>query len=403
MCIHRSSVGHARYMYPFLILALLIFLAPVSSFCEQLNGGYSMQYATSALTIPFRAQQYVVHTRGSSVSTDAGTWTNATGAFSFSYGYKTNLELELTAILYQDLNLAAEYTTEEPGPEDERQATNIPDNLYFRWKYGNMRLTSGLPLFFGVQGTAHMRLSKGTITNVWLEPYYGDKMSTQINLLFSYISNPLYPDDGFQAHYNVGYINLNDAATFSKSTDALKVYFGLYYPFSPRFAGMLETQGTYFFGYPEFAEDIFSMEEYGYITPSIRYRFSNIVSYVGGVDILFYEGEENTSPLLQPEGFPNYPGWRISSKLVFTPIMGGIEGPGYTTGAYMPGAMPMAQPSAVGGAYGAANRAALYDWGGSVKDDVQYIEVELDKIREDRRKAEEKLQKIKKKLKSGNK
>jgi hypothetical protein len=116
---------------------------------------------------------------------------------------------------------------------------------------------------------------------------------------------------------------------------------------------------------------------------------------MSGVDIKVFDNENMTySSLVMDKDDPNYPAWRVTSKLIVNSVSMG--GPSYSS-AFQGGMAPAGGGRPMGGAM-VGNQAALYDWGGSVKDDVQYIEVELEKIREDRRKAEEKLQKIKRKI-----
>lgn len=360
----------------FILTAIFGVFAGSPAQAEQFNGGFTFQYATSALTLPLRTPTYVLHTRASMVDVQGDAWSDMTGAFSINYGLMKNFEMELTTILYQDLNLSS-----IPAQNGERRTMNIPGNFYLRWKYGNMRLWKDWPLYFGIQGSAHLPLVGEAENNIWLEPYYGNNMSFAFNMLFSYVTNPDYPEDGFQINYNFGYLNNNDGPSLSSSTEAIKAFFGVYYPFSAKFSGTLESQGTYFLGYPLFMKNIYSIEEYGYVTPSVKYKFSPLIALTTGVDIRVYQKENMTSALLQPDDVDNYPAWRVTSKLSFTPVVNAIR-----TGGPM------------GGGYGATNRGNLYDWGGVAPGDLGSMEIELEKIREDRKKAEQQLEELKKKV-----
>ncbi|MDP8205228.1 MAG: hypothetical protein P9L92_01085 [Candidatus Electryonea clarkiae] len=361
-------------------------------------GGNSQQYTTSALTLTPGSKSYVIHSRASLVKVGEDNWSNMTGAGSYHFGFTRNVEFGITGILYQDLNLSSTST------ETESKTTNVPDRLILRWKYGNKQIGQN-PFYYGFQGTANTRFSSSAVSNVSFEPYISDKLSMQFNALFSYIGNPLYPDDALQIHYNIGYINYGDSGQLSTSAEAIKVSCAYVFPLNARMVLNLESQGTYFLGFPTHNIKIFSSEDYGYITPSVNWKIVPGITFMSGVDVKVYEQKTDVTILPSGVEFPNYPVWRITSKIIIN--ASSVSGPSFSTATFQGGGglssavSPMAAP-AVGSGYTATNRAALYDWGGSVKDDVQYIEVELEKIREDRRKAEEKLNKIKSKIQNKN-
>jgi len=372
------------------VAATLLLSAGNGLRAEQLNGGYSLQYAASALTLSKGMWLFKVHSRASLFTVNGTSVSDVTGAFSMNYGFSNNLETEATLILYQDLN----YSAPIGG-----STANTPDDLLVRWKWGNMQMPlAGLPLYFALSGTA--RISLGGVSNTYLEPYDSPGTTAQLNMIFSYFRNPIYPNDDLQIHYNFGYINFNDGIDFSSSTSAVRLYFGVWYPFNDKVAASVESHGTYFLGYPESLGSIYSIEEYGYLTPSLHYTFSPVVTFITGADIRIYEKKDLSFALNVPPGAPNYPPWRISSKLVYYPSAGrlGTGGPGFGQYGATPAGAPAPGAPPVGGGYGAASRAALYDWGGNIESDIQYMEIELEKIREDRKKAEEQLQKLKNKL-----
>ncbi len=391
--LHEGWGGHMRKLLWIVVVALLLSVA--SSYAEQFQGGYTLQYVSAAQTIPKGSRTYLLHTRGSMVSIDGDSWSNATIAFSYNYGFLQNTELEVSGVLYQDLNLSS-----VPGDDEQPRTANTPGRIYLRWKYAGKQFGTS-PFFWGLQGTLLTKFSSETVENVYLEPYSSSNLGMQFNVLFSYLANPLSIEDGLQITYNFGYVNYNDSGQFSTSTDAMVVYSGISYPLNQRLTLALESQGTYVMSYPQDWAEVYSIEAYGYLTPSIRYAIMPGVSLLSGIDIKYYENDELTDKTLQPSSAPSYPGWRVTSKLIFTSEA--VGGPAYQQ-ASMPGMQQQSygqQSMMMPGQMQSANRAALYDWGGSVRDDIQYIEVELEKIREDRIEAENKLRQIREKLQQG--
>jgi len=360
------------------LFTAVLFASVVSA--EPFNGGLTLQYATSANTIQKGSWDVRSHSRASRVNISDQYITNMSLALSVSYGLFNNLELESTTLLYQDLNT--------PGVNYAHGSTsNAPDGGFFRWKYGNILLTD--KIVFGLQGT--VRKTFGDQQNdVWLEPYYSAAFSGQLNLLFSYYQHPKSPESGFQIHYNSGYINYNDADKLSSSTDALKFFLGVVYPFSKKFTAVLESQGTYFLGYPDFADQRFSIAEYGYITPSIVWQINRSLKLAYGIDILVYEKENVASASLLPLDYPTYPDWRLTSKLAWSP-----GGKSYLirlknrkdikdiVGEITPG--------------GEAGVSGYYDWGGFIRDEFDSVRNNLKEIRQEQNKTETEKEKKKEK------
>jgi len=324
----------------------------------------------------------MIHSRTTFAKMNGKDGSVITGAFSVNYGILNNLELEFVSIMYQDLN---KYY--DPSLNDDDRALNLPGNYYLRWKLGSFRINPDLPLYLGLQGSMHAPFISEAANNIWLEPYHAERMSIQVNGLLSYYRNDLFLDDDWHAHLNFGYINFNDADRVNQSSEGIQLNTGLHYPFDERWAGSIELHALTFIDRREHYEDIFSIEDYLYVTPSVRYRFSPIVSWRTGLDVLLYDEDNKTRTSLQPDDDSNYPAWRVTSKLSFAP-----------SGLWFDTRGQIGPRGFLGGAYGAANRAELFDWDEETLKDIEYLELELQKIREQRRKTEEELQRIKKNI-----
>ncbi len=372
--------------YVIVVLVLLSFA--LSSYAEQFTGGYSLNYVTSTRTLPKSSWQINGYSHGYAFDLD-GDWVSTfSHAAGITYGLSNSFEVELSAILYQDTNNSTE--------------SNIPDDIYLRWKWGNRQI-GNTPIFYGLQSS--LRYQVADSSNTILEPEYDSGGNTvSLFLVLSYYRNLRRPEEGFQFHYNFGYVNYNDAETISKSTDAFKFFMGAQIPLasiSPslsRLQYLLELQGTYFLGYPEFAYRINSIEEFAYLTSSLRFRINDQLSLNTGLDVRVFQKEQMTwhteTPILA--AYPNYPTWRFVTRLTYTPNTGYS---GYGGGMTGFGSMGGGYNQPMGGGFGAPYRGAmLYDWTGGIQEDIQYLEIELDQIRQDRMEAEEQLQRLQEEL-----
>ncbi len=342
---------------------------------DQFMGGFSYQYTTSAKTIPQGAWMLRSHSRATSISIGSSSITNVTLASSLNYGALKNLELELTSILYQDVNNPVGSIA---------GSSNKPDGGYFRWKYGN------IPLFnlitFGILGS--LRSSMGDYADVYLEPYYSEAYAAEIDYLFSYFHDKNYPDQALQIHYNLGYINYNDSEDIFSSTDAIKANLALSYPLPFRkvyFDFILESHGLFFRQYRDGYKSSYSIEDYAYLTSSLVWKITPSWRLMGGIDFLVYQGEEMTNPSSLPRAYrdTNYPSYRVSYKLSWLPFIKQrpkrrirlVEEESVTVMEPMPG-----EKLGIG---------QQYDWKGFLQNEFDYVQENLRKIREERKKLEE--------------
>ncbi|MBD3165254.1 hypothetical protein GF324_01530 [bacterium] len=394
-----------RFSLPVIVLLGVVLAIPQAQ-SEEYNGGYGLQHVTSARSYLNGGWSVQSYSDAYLVDPGTGMESNVTIASGLNYGIGYNFELEATGVLYQDYIGGINAEMGQIGGE-----TPVLNDLYLRWKWGNQRLFGDLPILFGLQGT--VKYKAGDYYNRALSTLYDSWGTTgQLNLLFSYYRNMDEPDNSFQFHYNFGYINFNDGNSITESTDALRALWGFYIPMSGLgsvFEGWsywLEGRAIYYNNYPDMIYEVNSQENNAYVTSSFSWEFMPNWAFTFGVDFKVYEDEfEYGDPMFLDRGFSNLPTWRLNYQVSYRPAagyagygsgggFGGFRGGQQGRGGYPPP-----------GAYGSVNRGALYDWGGSIREDIEYMEIELDKIREERKEAEEKLRNLKDKVqkkKSGN-
>lgn len=85
-----------------LLLAIALLVSPVTA--EQFNGGFGLQYVTSAFPLPHKAWQINSFSRAYAFNDPNGELnTLASIAAGFNYGWGRNFETEATVIVYQDV------------------------------------------------------------------------------------------------------------------------------------------------------------------------------------------------------------------------------------------------------------------------------------------------------------
>ncbi len=282
---------------------IVVGMFAATSHAEDFNGGLGGRYATSARTVPVGFFRLTGHSRGAQIelTTTKETINYLSGAFSLNYGVTENLELELTSVMYQDKSSQA-------------AGNKYPTDFYLRWKLGSYKFVFGsLPLEYGIQLSTRMDFYEPH--NVPFEPYGGIYVNHQVNSILSYYRNPYDPGSAMQVHYNLGLALYNDV----ESNYSIKSYLAMIFPLSHRLDYILESHGMFVPSAPPNGTKIYGIEEYIYLTSSLRYRFNPSLYLTSGLDVLGYEQENLTTRSVQPRGYPNYPEWRVTSSLTYIP------------------------------------------------------------------------------------
>ncbi len=159
---------------------------------------------SSALTVP-RGHLYLgAHSRAffkdevakvSNGLSSGETYWDIQGAFGLHYGFTSRLELGISQILYQDNHKG-------------NKGYNFPDDLYLRAKLGSIGPKAS-SIRLGAQ--VDVRLPTAEHHNLALEPYSAGRIGMGIIGLFSIVSQPLFPDIGFNINVNAGVIGKNNS------------------------------------------------------------------------------------------------------------------------------------------------------------------------------------------------
>ncbi|NQT33956.1 hypothetical protein HQ587_02105, partial [bacterium] len=146
-------------------------------------------------------------------------------------------------------------------------------------------------------------------------------------------------------------------------------------------------------------EYILGREDWLYITPFTRYKPFKGLQFTLGVDILLLGNEETTEPPISGS-YPNYSKWRITGRVNFSPSTAFYISPTFIgTDEPSVGHERRSASQAQGGGYDYFDKQDLFRWalekqvGG-----VDAVQLDLEKLRRERMKAEEELKKLKKKL-----
>ncbi|MBD3288874.1 hypothetical protein GF337_08740 [candidate division KSB1 bacterium] len=235
--------------------------------------------------------------------TTACTYWDAQGAVNMQYGIGQFYEIAISQIVYQDNHKSG-------------KGFNLPDDLFLKFKYASLG-SKTLPINYGVMITSRLPLAE--YHNLPFEPYAGGNIEFAIHGLLSHSSNLLFPEDAMNLHLNLGFIHHNDKGeVFSihnikykqKSNSKQFVYgLALVYPIA-KFDFSLEFYGNRLIKKPNQA--VFSRYNYSYLTPGITYRPYYWMAVIFGMDIRTSSGiPESDARRLSPES-PVYPGWRLN-------------------------------------------------------------------------------------------
>jgi len=298
-----------------------------------------------------------------------------------AYGYNEHVEFGLTQVLSQALNST---------PGNTGEATNSPGNTYIRVKAAGYPL--GENLFWGYLGA--LRFPAAKLQNVHLEPYQGKGTEIELNGLLSYYVKPLYMDEAPSFHLNLGYLNQTDAS-------ALNYVASVMIP-RPRYDYGVEFYGNLFLKQPPVS--ILGRENWMYVSPMARYKLFKGLTFTAGLDLLMLGRTDTSIPTTNP--LANYSTWRISGKISFTPstVFNSSPSEGRSdapTSAREKRSYAGSDATKTQRGSGAPmlNRQELSRYGVEERGgDIQSVDLDLEKLRQERKKVEEQLKALKAKL-----
>jgi len=236
------------------------------------------------------------------------TFWDVQSGFTAHYAVSRRLELTLAQTLYQD--------THHDG-----KGGNFPDDLYLMAKFGSY---GGLRSKVKVGFMTGARLPLAQQHNVILEPYSAGSLELGVLGLFSYSSDVLIPENAFNLHLNLGLWQHNDtgkyligtaADTFAvlRSSRALLWGAGFAIP-SHEFDFTVELFGRNFMVRPPVTA--YSREDFAYLTPGVRYHASHRMALNVNVDFRLSADKDATRyiPKLNNQvnpDLPSHPNWRL--------------------------------------------------------------------------------------------
>jgi hypothetical protein len=361
----------------------------------QFYGGKGYLHTNAANLLPAGALDLSFYARGYvttvDVSKDWNTVSNGTSAFAASFGFTRRVELGFTQILYQDLNATFR--------DDAETTTLIPGDTYIRFKIGGWAIGSNM--FASVMPALRYRVGK--YHNIQFEPYESEAVEAELGTMLSYYWRPLYPDEDKSIHLNLSYLNHNDGGSPMESAQGVHYLMGFLYPLRMMDIG-LEFFGNQFIKQPDI--NVLGRENWAYVTPFARYKPFKGLQFTMGIDVLVSGDENTTEPdwnFRDVNEYPNYAKWRITGRINFAPSTAFYISPTFVSSeepvtgqSRITGKRP---ETAGTGAFDFFNRQDLFKW--AIEEQVggvDAVNLDLNKLRQERMKAEEELKKLKKKL-----
>lgn len=376
---------------------ILVFLLMICVFNPvqgaQFLGGNGYIHTNSAQIVPAGATLLDGFIRMYGVTDNQENLSDVSMALALSYGFSKHLELGFSQTLYQDLN----YTDVESSNE----SIMIPGNYNLKLKMGNYRL--GDNYYWGGLGLIRYRVAKWQ--DLQFEPYTSDAIEAEFQLMGTYYDKPLMPDQGVAVNANLGFIYHNDGSTEDEG-DAISANFVLSFmmPFeNMSFDFGVEAYGSFFISRPTLK--YLAREDWVYLTPMIRTKQFGPMRYYIGLDLLVLGSDDTSEPAYGAEirSFPNYATWRLSFRANYTvPFNTILSGGGSVIGTPTVGhaaSQTQAGSRQATPTYLPANRQSMFRWGfDDQSGQVNAVDLDLERIRMERKNAEKELERLKMKM-----
>ncbi|MBN2355616.1 hypothetical protein JXO59_05855 [candidate division KSB1 bacterium] len=296
------------------------------------------------------------------------------GLFSINYGLGKHFELNITPIVYQD---------------DQTDEGLVPYDTFIGLKIGSFGSRTN-SLSYGMHLQA--RFPTSNKHNILFEPYSAGTAEFGFKGLVSYAADPLYPEDAFNLHANLGYHNHNDVGEFLRhardpnsqvlyQSQQLLYALGLNIP-TENFDYGIEWYGNAWLQQPPLAAE--SRENYLFMNAVITYKpYRWFQFFVSGEIRLNSDNDETVPPLMEREyltDLPNYNSWRINIGSRFTLL---------PTSVFRTSERDILIQKA-------ESRRELFEQIIKERRETESAEEELERIREERRKAERELERLRK-------
>jgi hypothetical protein len=378
----RVKENPCQILFFVVLIGLIGTTAPARG---QINASRGPLIVRSAWTLEPGYLTLLTHTRFfGKVTQQAGTnGTNAVtiwdvqGGLSLNYGLSKHFEAAFVPVIYQDTN-------KRTG-----KGYNLLDDLFLVVKVGSLG-SKGSSLNYGFD--LGVRFPTGNEHNVLFEPYSAGKTSFGANAMVSYARDPLYPEDGLSAHFNVGYWNHNDVGArltpkdFTRDTvrvltmtQELNYGIAMLFP-SEKFDFRFEIHGRKFLQKPPVTA--FSRESVLYISPGVTYKPYRWLTMLLNADVRVTnaadETDYNKPGVNKISDLPNYSNWRITlgTKVNILP-----------TSLYAVSERDILMKKA-------ESRRELFEQIIKEQRETESAEEELERIKDERRKAERELERL---------
>jgi hypothetical protein len=368
-----------KFLRPILVAAILFALYATSD-AVVFNGGKGLPHTKAAWVTETGRLTVLSHTRfwgqvhqtpdsKAGISTAVTVW-DVRGQIALNYGLGKHFGLLLTPVLFQD---------------DQSEWGQYPWDTHLALKIGDYG-SKASSLRYGLELNA--RFPTGDSHNVLFEDYTAGSTEFGAMGLMSYAYDPLYPEDALNLHFNLGYINHNDAgenltgiATDQNSEVLQQSQQGLYalamsIP-TESFDYGFELYGNYWLQEPPLAAA--GRETYLYMGGSIKYKPLRWFDFIVSGDYrLSADNDDTVGPRRAPSGIPNYNTWRLNvgAKFVLLP-----------TSIYRLKERDVLMQKA-------ETRRELFEQIIKERRETESAEEELERIREERRKAERELERL---------
>ncbi len=234
------------------------------------------------------------------------------GGVGFFYGVTSKLELGLSQIYYQDNHKGG-------------TGYNVPDDLFLHLKLGSLGRNLGNTRY-GLQ--MDLRLPTAQYHNLPLEAYSAGRIALGVMALASIITEPLFPESGMNIHFNLGFFTHNDVAahlvddirdTLVVAGNTHELVFGSAFSTTWQdFGFFMEMYGRAFLRKPPL--NAYTRESSLFFTPGMTYapnrwmklRVALDLRILGASDETAYDGDQGSYAQV-PWSHPlNLPQWRIS-------------------------------------------------------------------------------------------
>ncbi len=365
-----------------MLVPLLLLLFAYASHAVIINGGKGLPHTKAAwvsqsghLTLQtntrFWGKVHQIRDTQLGVPTAQTIW-NVQGLVSLNYGLGRHFDLNVTPILYQD---------------DQTKYGVYPFDTFIGLKIGSYGAKAS-SLNYGMQ--MHLRFPTGEVKNVMFEDYTAGTVEFGFTGLVSYAADPLYPEDAFNMHLNLGYNNSNDVGEIITAdvldpnsrvlsqTQQLTYALGLWIP-TESFDYGLEWHGNGWLQQPPAAAA--GRETYLYMNGIIKYKPYRWFNFLlSGEYRLTGDREETVGAKRVPPEIPNYNTWRINVGAQFTLL---------PTSVYRTSERDVLMQKA-------ESRRELFEQIIKERRETESAEEELERIREERRKAERELERLRK-------